>query len=382
MKKIFAILIIQLFSYNLLLSQSDSIKKQPANIVKKITNRIQKFQEGNVRFVPVPTFSVSPERGASFGLLLEYLFNAGVGEGKKITRVSNAYTNVQYTTLNQLIAEGVYSIYTNKEKYFLQGAIGYRDFYERFWTFSKNNVANNDYKNVDYKTFYARGKWVHQLRNKNFIGINFWVSSFYDVEISKNNIEEDIDVSGKSGSYVVGVGPLYVKDERDNQFSPTKGWYAEAGLRFHDKAIGSQYNFNLLNADLRRYITLKEKNILAFNCTATLTNGELPLLEKVRLGNDKIMRGYFTGRFRDNEFFAAQAEYRRLLGKNFVAAAFMSFGQTAPTLKDFNTQDLQSAAGAGLRYLLNRDKKIYIRFDAAYTKLGTWGYYINLGDAF
>ncbi|MEI2709480.1 MAG: hypothetical protein V9E96_10765 [Chitinophagaceae bacterium] len=54
-------------------------------------------------------------------------------------------SNLQYSSFNQLIAEGVYSIYTNKEKYYLQGAVGYKDFYERYWTFSEDTVGNNQF---------------------------------------------------------------------------------------------------------------------------------------------------------------------------------------------------------------------------------------------
>jgi hypothetical protein len=65
-----------------------------------------------------------------------------------------------------------------------------------------------------------------------------------------------------------------------------------------------------------------------------------------------------------------------------VLAGFISAGQTASTIVQFNVQAMQSSAGGGLRYIINRDKRLYIRFDAGYTQKQNWGFYLNLGDAF
>jgi hypothetical protein len=110
--------------------------------------------------------------------------------------------------------------------------------------------------------------------------------------------------------------------------------------------------------------------------------GEIPLLEKTRLGSNMIMRGYFQGRFRDNQMLAAQVEYRQPLGRFLVVAAFMSAGQTAPTLSSLRISNMESAAGGGVRVLLNKEKKIYARIDVGYTRLGNFGFYARLGDAF
>lgn len=344
---------------------------------------IQKMQEGNLRFVPIPAFSISPERGVSLGLIFEYFFNTGTTlQKKQITRLSNAYTNLQYSSLNQIIAEAVYSIYSSEEKFFLQGAIGYRDFYERFWTFSADNVGNNDYRGLDYQHVYIRGKWMKNLKQQIFVGANFTYNNFTNIVFQEGNNPAIPMVEGIDKSTTVGIGPIMVIDKRDNQFSPQKGWFAEVGIRFQGKTIGSKFNFTQYNFDARRYIHTNTRGILALHATATLNDGAVPFLEKVKLGNDKIMRGYFAGRFRDNQFAAAQMEYRQTIGKSFVFAGFLSAGQTASTISNFAIAEMQSSIGGGLRYLVNKQKKLYVRFDAGYTQKGNWGFYLNLGDAF
>lgn len=379
MKLVCSIVTFLLYTANILVAQTDSTtvkkKKWPFTL-------IQKLQEGNVRFVPIPAFSVSPEKGISGGLILEYFFNTSTDSAKKNTRLSNAYVNLQYSTLNQAIIEGVYSVYTPKEKFFLQGAFGYRDFYERYWTLSEDTVANDQYIGIDYKQVYIRGKWLKNLKNQFFWGIGFTYNSFNDIQYQNQVYPSLPNVSGLTQSTSAGLGPIIIFDKRDNQFSPQKGWFAEAGIRFHDKFLGANFNFTQYNFDIRRYIVTTNKAIIALHATATLNDGNVPFLEKVKMGNDKIMRGYFAGRFRDYEFIAAQAEYRYPLSKSIVLACFMSAGQTAPTINSLNTNDFQTSAGGGIRYLVNKDKRLYVRFDAGYTQKGNWGFYLNLGDAF
>ena len=62
-------------------------------------------------------------------------------------------------------------------------------------------------------------------------------------------------------------------------------------------------------------------------------------MEKQKMGNDRIMRGYFSGRFRDNQFAAAQVEYRYPVGKSFVLAAFASAVDAAVHPRLFAVQE-------------------------------------------
>ncbi len=346
-------------------------------------NQLKKLQEGNLKIVPIPAFSVSPERGLSLGLILEYFFNTDNAKGNQNeTRLSNAYLNFQYSTRNQLVAEVVYSVYTKKEKYFLQGAFGYKDFYERYWTFSQDTVLNNQFRGVEYQQFQARGKWVKKLKNQLFFGFNFNVNQFSNITFDDKTFPTKPIVSGINESFISGIGPLLIIDKRDNQFSPQKGWFSEVGFRYHDRILGSNFSYVQYFFDVRRYIITKPKGILALQATGTFNSTNLPFLEKIKLGNDRIMRGYFAGRFRDNNFSAAQIEYRYPIGKSFIISAFASAGQTAETVQKFSLNNMQSSIGGGLRYLANKEKLLYIRLDAGYTKLGNWGFYLNLGDAF
>jgi hypothetical protein len=75
-------------------------------------------------------------------------------------------------------------------------------------------------------------------------------------------------------------------------------------------------------------------------------------------------------------------EWRQPLYKWLHASAFMAVGEVAPELRLFNTQSLKSAAGVGLRILLNKKESVFARFDFAVNNEGGTGFYIRINDAF
>jgi outer membrane protein assembly factor BamA len=360
-------------------AQTDSTKPKKKMLPFRM---LEKIQQGNLKFVPVPVFTISPERGASFGVLLNYFFKANKKKEDSLTRGSVAYLNLQYSTRKQFVSDIGYSIYTNAEKYYLQGGFGYKDFYERYWTLSDNSSRNDAYLGVEYSQLFLKGRALKNFGNQFFAGFSYNLNRISSITFESKPIPAIPAVPGIDKSFVAGIGPAISIDKRDNQFSPQKGSYVEASLRFHEKWMGSNYNYSQYNFDLRKYIPTKSKGILALNAVAAITQGSVPFLEKQKLGSDKIMRGYFSGRFRDNQFAAAQIEYRYPVGKSFVLAAFASAGQTAESLNKMELNLIQHSVGGGLRYLANRKGNLYIRMDAGYTRQKNVGFYFALGDAF
>jgi hypothetical protein len=86
---------------------NDSIPKK-----KNIFQKAARLTDKNLNLLPIPEVSYRPERGFSFGLAVDYFFNAGKDSLKAVTRNSIAYVQFQYTTRNQTIADAQYQIYT------------------------------------------------------------------------------------------------------------------------------------------------------------------------------------------------------------------------------------------------------------------------------
>jgi outer membrane translocation and assembly module TamA len=99
------------------------------------------------------------------------------------------------------------------------------------------------------------------------------------------------------------------------------------------------------------------------------------------LGGDAIMRGYYNGRYRDNQQMSIQGEYRRQLLPWLGVTAFSAFGDVASDFNSFDLGDFKWAAGGGLRFMVNRSDRINIRIDYGIGE-NTSGFYFAFAEAF
>ncbi|WP_158559234.1 BamA/TamA family outer membrane protein [Deminuibacter soli] len=352
-----------------------SIKRhwwQPDSLVNK-----------KLSWLPIPGISSSPETGLRFGLVLQYFLNTSTGkDSTKKARDSYAYIEGLYSTRKQTTIESYTQLFTAGEKYFIRNRIGYSDNNERLWGFGNHTVAADAYELVRYSRWYWQASVARQVRNHFFAGINFNLSRTYNVrgEIKDSNLL--YQQPGEFGSGIVGAGPTLVWDKRDHPLSPHTGWYGELAATFYARVLGAGYAYSEYHADFRKYVQLHDNSVLAFQGWGSFTGGTVPWREQPRLGNSMIMRGYFGGRFRDNQYAAVQTEYRKPVHRLVTLAVFASAGEVQHTVGDFNFSDLRAAAGGGVRLLINKAKQVAVRIDYARSTDHTSGFYFKIGEAF
>jgi hypothetical protein len=97
-----------------------------------------------------------------------------------------------------------------------------------------------------------------------------------------------------------------------------------------------------------------------------------------------IMRGFYTGRYRDKNMLAFQTEHRWLpfkFSKRIGGTVFAAAAVVAPQVNEFSWKHIRPSGGVGLRYLLFPKKDIFLRLDVGFTKEGP-GFYLFTGEAF
>lgn len=329
----------------------------------------------NLRFIANPIIQNSPETGLKMGLAGNYFFKAG---SDTLTRSSNIYLQIAYTTKNQFILEPIWNIFTPGEKYILRGRAGYLDFTDHFWGIGPTAAEFNK-TDLSYNRIYLQNKILRRVRGNWFAGLNMRYSDIHALFWNENIP----NVPGAEGSVVAGLGPNIQADFRDNPFSPQKGWYADVYYSYFGKFLRGQYTFDEWQFDLRGYIpTRKKHQVLALQAFANFTQGDIPFRELPRLGSAFLMRGFFEGRFRDFQYVAAQAEWRQPVWKWLHASAFLSAGEVAPSIRQLGLERIKVTGGAGLRILLNPKEYIFARLDFAFNNEGGTGVYIRINDAF
>ena len=191
---------------------------------------------------------------------------------------------------------------------------------------------------------------------------------------------------GYQGSSNLGIGAGILYDDRHNVLNVRKGAFAELALLHYNKGWGSDFGFTSIVSDNRWYQPLSSRNVLALQAYGQFSLGQPPFNQLALIGGENLMRGYYTGRFRDRNQLAAQAELRMLplrlpFSKRLGAAVFGSTGTVFNNFEDLSLNQFVFAGGAGLRFLLFPKKDIYSRVDFGMTREGS-GIYIFIGEAF
>jgi len=129
---------------------------------------------------------------------------------------------------------------------------------------------------------------------------------------------------------------------------------------------------------------VRKRNVLATQFVGQFGAGDIPFNALAQMGGEQLMRGYYRGRYRDQNYAALQLEYRMLpfsFAKRWGASVFAGSGLVFPNFNDVSTDYLRWAIGAGPRFLLFPKKDVYNRLDVAFTNEGM-GFYFHIGEAF
>ena len=178
------------------------------------------------------------------------------------------------------------------------------------------------------------------------------------------------------GSVFLGV----VIDSRDNSGSPRSGSYVRV-LPSLSWQRGTPGAISRLTTDARRYQSLGEDRVIAWQLQYDGTAGYLPFDLLPMIGADTAMRGYARGRFRDRHALTGQVELRSGHWRRVGAVAFAGAGTVAATLGAVASGAWYPSAGAGLRYLLSPRERTVARLDLGIGR-GTFGVSVGIGEAF
>jgi hemolysin activation/secretion protein len=334
----------------------------------------------NLRFLPLPSLTISPETGVKGGVFLDYFYRTKANNSG-VTRPSLSWVQALYSTRGQLTLEAYTSTYTNNEQFYIFFKGGFISNYERFWGYSNPTASNKNFTELTYDRLYASARITKNVGNKIFTGVNLYYSKHNNIDTLTVNKTPLVPSPDFTNSEVLGAGISVIQDKRNNQFSPSEGHYYDVSLSWMNNTAVSNGNYLQWNVDLRKYYHLPQ-GVWATQLLAQATDQNAPMLEKARIGGNALLRGYFQGRFRDNNLWALQSEYRYNLSRFFRLAFFAGVGGTGTTTATLFKNDLLLSGGTGLRLLINKDKQIYLRADVAYTVHGSFGYYFRIGDAF
>lgn len=279
-----------------------------------------------------------------------------------------------------------YDLYFLNDDYRFYGYISYNKFPSSF--FGIGNFTKEEDEEVYTPRYYLiRNTLIKRLITKSngglYIGLRQELRNDKIVESKPNGSISNSKLTGSEGGMVSGLGVNAIFDTRDNTFSSSEGEYAEVRLNFFSKLFLGDNNFTSLLIDIRNYKSFSVFDLpttFAFQFSESSTKGNIPFYILPTIGGKENMRGIYQGRYRDENSYFLQAEYRFPVYWIVGMTIFAGAAQVAKNISDYSLGDLNFAYGFGLRLNVIPEEKTLLRADFGFSKDGSQ-IYLGFGEA-
>ncbi|MCU4155283.1 BamA/TamA family outer membrane protein [Carboxylicivirga sp. A043] len=385
----------------------------------KVTQDAKK--EKNLSIIPLPVIGANPTNGFLYGFAPGASWFMGDASN---TSISSGLGTIVYTTNKQLLLTAKTNVFLKGDRWNLLG--DWRYFITSQPTYGLGTGPNSN-KAVSGGIEFPDGVFsdkidkaqmmefnyfrFHQTALKRyqdsrlFLGVGYHLD--YHSDIQDNLLDFDADPQVLTSHYIYqtyhgmpidqytlsGLSLNVLYDSRDNAVNPYSGRYAFANIRINPKFMGSTESSSILWLEYRDYIHVnpeRPRHMIGFWTYGWfVTSGKVPYLDLPAVGWDQFGRSgraYTQGRFRGEDIWYGEVEYRVPLQQNketFGAVVFLN-GTTASSRTNdialFEWLDL--GYGAGLRIMINKKSRMNLNLDYAFGKYGSSGFYLGLNEVF
>jgi hypothetical protein len=330
------------------------------------------FRSGKTKWQVLPTFFYTPQTHAGMGgVFLQYFEPADSN-----TKPSSSQWYLSGTLNKQFRFESDFNVFFNENSYYLRGKHELAVFPEFFFGVG-NNTDPSDACLINYRIFDFSAQGYRMLSKDVYMGLALHHQSLNDIM--------KVDVKSPAFTYSdyqsTGVGLEFLWDKRDYILNPHEGHFIEFGAAKYLGTNGNPGDFIQTFLDVRVYKTFAGKWVTNWNWYQEHNWGNVPFRMMPVLGGPHFLRGFYKGRFRDNNLHVFQAECRRNLFWRIGMAAFAGIGQAFMKNEDFRINRYHYSYGGGLRIRLDEESKATIRIDYGRTQ-DSQGMYIVYAEAF
>lgn len=281
-----------------------------------------------------------------------------------------------YTTNNTYFAAAFQQFYLREDNWRIMLAAGLGNINFQYW--QELPVIGGGFIGFSTKANFAMTKIERRVYKKLYAGINA-TYTYAETEYDLPEVIPDSFRIDKRNMNNIGYQLNY--DMREHQLNPYGGYNVEFKNSFFRTWLNSGNNFEKYELTYNHYYKIKnERNILATRVKASISAGDVPFQGQSVVGQDDI-RGYSAGKYRNNQVYAIQAEYRWRFYKKFGMVAFLGVATAVENVGDVFSGEMLPGIGLGLRYMMIPKERINVGMDVALGK-DDWGLYFRIGEAF
>lgn len=358
-------------------------EKRPNFLFRYINRLINDTTESSkAQFMGYPTLAYAPETSWEFGISGLYVYYAGRDTTNRLSEISG-FTFITLERQYGLWLDN--ALYSKGNKWFVLGKTRFQSYPLLYHGIGADSPEEH-LALVTAVSTQMRQRVLRKLYKNLYLGAEFDYQRMSEVDFIPAVLHPFERPHGHEGSANLGLGMGLIFDNRHNVLNVRHGIYSELAFLHSTQALGSDYNFTSVFSDNRFFYPVNKRDVLAFHAVGQFNSGQVPFNQLALMGGESIMRGYYYGRYRDNNLVAAQVEYRMLplpfkFTKRWGAAGFIGTGTVFNNAVDLRLNQFVLSGGGGIRFLLFPKKDIFTRFDVAFTREGP-GFYIYVGESF
>jgi outer membrane protein insertion porin family len=140
--------------------------------------------------------------------------------------------------------------------------------------------------------------------------------------------------------------------------------------------IGSDWSFQTLDIDVRRYLAVARHHIIAGRLLYRQSFGEAPFFYQPDFGGSELGRGFLPDRFIGRVGLYGQLEYRFPIVSILDGVLFADAGQVAGTVRELAWDGFQLCGGAGLRLAFSESSILALDLGLNGAPLSRGGYFL------
>jgi hypothetical protein len=317
-----------------------------------------------VNITGIPIISYNSSYGVIVGANGMAFFN--LNRKDTISPASQVGIGMGYTQNKSFFASAFAQLYFKEDTWRTTTAFGTGNI--NFQYFEASNEADGgdfvDYNTVNRFAFFkALRKIKGRLYGGAFVKLQHSVTDFKTNPDSTQNIDAN------------GIGLTMLYDTRKNVYYPQGGMQASVSFLVNAAWLGSDSVFNSIRAFINKYYRINKNSVLAARASIFAGLGNVPFSGQHAVGG-KDIRGYTNGKYRGDQEYSAQAEYRWNFYKRWGAVGFFGIAFT-----ELPYSGILPGGGVGIRFKAIRSRNINVGVDGALGK-GDKGIYFRINEAF
>ena len=332
-------------------------------------------EDKNVNYAFIPLLMYNSSFGTQFGVMANAYFNLNkndsISPASSVAFFGSVFTNKTYFA-------GLFNkLYFNEDRWRTKLGIGYGNInFQTYFEFPEGipGIPSGG-EFIDYRTqmAFVYGEGTRLIVDRLYLGLRLVYSSVNTTFDSQMIPDENLNLFG------FGLASEY--DKRSNIFNPHKGFNTKVNTFSFLQALGSSNTYHNVNIVYNQYLPLGDNSTIMARFFADVSFGDsIPFNGKNVVGRDDL-RGYSNGKFRANQVYNIQSEYRWNFYKKWGMVAFGGIAIATDDFQGKNSSGLLPSVGAGIRFKAIPSRNINIGIDLAVGK-DDWGIYFRIGEAF